>query len=100
MPPWSAGHQYFRARVEGSYLRFFWSRDHRTWRVQDKSGVTMELGVPLDGSRDATGLEYNPEKPCVADQACEIYRWHLARQYDTYGDANPISGNPAPVNVV
>ncbi len=37
--------QYFRPRVEGSFLRFFWSPNHLTWRVQDKSGVTMELGV-------------------------------------------------------
>jgi len=52
MPPWSAGSQYFRARVEGSFLRFFWAPDHLTWRVQAKSGVTMEFGVPLDGSSD------------------------------------------------
>ncbi len=45
MPPWAEdGSQYFRARVEGSFLRFFWSADHRTWRVQSKSGTTMELG--------------------------------------------------------
>ena len=94
MPDWSAGHQYFRPRVEGSFLRFFWSPDHRTWRVQDKSGVTMELGVPLDGSGSETALEVNPDKPT------QIYRWHLVRQYDTYGTANPASGNPKPVNVV
>jgi RHS repeat-associated protein len=96
MPPWSAGHQYFRSRVEGGFLRFFWSPDHRTWRVQDKSGVTMELGVPLDGSKDATALEVNP------DAKSEIYKWHLVRQYDTYGEANPPSASelPAPFNVV
>jgi hypothetical protein len=54
MPAWAAGHQYFRPRVEGSFLRFFWAPSHKTWRVQDKSGVTMELGVPLDGTGDET----------------------------------------------
>ncbi|HEX6275113.1 MAG TPA: SpvB/TcaC N-terminal domain-containing protein, partial [Polyangiaceae bacterium] len=95
MPAWSAGHQYFRPRVEGSFLRFFWAPNHRTWRVQDKSGVTMELGVPLDGSNDTAGLEVNPDEPR------EIYKWHLVRQYDTYGNANPQSptANPEPVNV-
>ena len=83
MPSWSAGAQYFRPRVEGSYLRFFWSADHRTWRVQDKSGVTMELGVPLDGSNDTGALETNPSHPE------QIYRWHLVRQYDAQGVANP-----------
>ncbi|MEZ4226565.1 MAG: toxin TcdB middle/N-terminal domain-containing protein [Polyangiaceae bacterium] len=94
MPLWASGWQYFRPRVEGSFLRFFWSPDHQTWRVQDKSGVTMELGVPLNDTSYTQALERDP------DQATAIYRWHLVRQYDTYGDANPASGAPAPVNVV
>jgi RHS repeat-associated protein len=94
MPGWAAGWQYFRPRVEGSFLRFFWSPDHQTWRVQDKSGVTMELGVPLDGSGYANALERNPDK------LSEVYRWHLVRQYDTFGSANPTSGSPAPANAV
>ncbi len=97
MPPWSADHQYFRPRVEGSFLRFFWSPNHKTWRVQDKSGVTMELGEPLDGGTGAdhlNSLEVNPSAPT------QIFRWHLARQYDTYGNPNPATGNPTPVNVV
>ena len=95
MPSWAAGHQYFRARVEGSFLRFFWSPDHRTWRVQDKSGVTMELGVPLDGSNDENALERNPDAPANRP---EIYRWLLVRQYDAYGNSQ--AALPAPVNVV
>lgn len=94
MPPWSAGWQYFRPRVEGSFLRFFWSANRLTWRVQDKSGVTMEFGVALDGKSNVAPLERNPEK------TTQIYAWHLARQYDTYGTANPPTGNPTPVNVV
>ncbi|GMV19447.1 MAG: hypothetical protein AMXMBFR56_76710 [Polyangiaceae bacterium] len=94
MPPWAAGYQYFRPRVEGSFLRFFWSPNHQTWRVQDKSGVTMELGVPLDGSSYTGALELNPDK------SSEVFRWNLVRQYDTWGNANPGSGDPQPVNVV
>jgi RHS repeat-associated protein len=95
MPTWAAGYQYFRPRVEGSFLRFFWSGDHRTWRVEDKSGVTMELGVALDGRGDQSGLEVDP------NSSKRIFRWHLARQYDTYGASNPLTSlNPAPYNVV
>ena len=96
MPAWSVGAQYFRPRVEGSFLRFFWSSDHRTWRVQDKSGVTMELGVPLDGSNDTTGLDTNPSN------TQQIYRWHLVRQYDSHGGVNPAGPlvTPTPNNVV
>ena len=96
MPSWSIGAQYFRARVEGSFLRFFWSGDHRTWRVQDKSGVTMELGMPLDGSGDLSALDTNPS------HSEQIYRWHLVRQYDTQGVANPPGPkvSPTPNNVV
>jgi hypothetical protein len=94
MPAWAEGSMYFRPRVEGSYLRFFFASDHRTWRVQDKSGVTMELGVPLDGSSDTGALESDP------NDSGEVYRWYLTRQYDTYGTANPSTGAVTPVNVV
>jgi RHS repeat-associated protein len=96
MPPWSLGSTYFRPRVEGSFLRFFWSADHQTWRVQDKSGITMELGAPLDDSGDRSGIQANPDEPS------QLSRWSLARQYDTQGGANPTSAStkPTPVNVV
>ena len=91
-PDWATGYQYFRARVEGSFLRFFWSSDGLSWIVQDKTGVTMELGVPRDGSNYLGALERNPDK------ASEIYRWHLVRQYDPHGLPKP--GGTPPVNVV
>lgn len=96
MPPWSLGSQYFRPRVEGSFQRFFWSPDHQTWRVQDKSGLTMEFGVPLDASNDRSGIQANPAQPT------QIARWSLVRQYDAQGGANPASASikPTPVNVV
>jgi RHS repeat-associated protein len=96
MPDWAPKWRYFRARVEGSFQRFFWSPDHRTWRIQDKSGVTMELGVALDGLDDPQALETDP-----ADER-RIYRWNLSREYDAHVEATaPVSGaSPRPLNVV
>ncbi|MFI5296980.1 MAG: SpvB/TcaC N-terminal domain-containing protein [Polyangiales bacterium] len=50
MPSWGSGWWYFRARVEGSFLRFFWSQDHTTWRVQDKTGWRPRARSPDGGS--------------------------------------------------
>lgn len=93
MPAWADGWQYFRSHIEGSYYRFFWSPDHRSWRVQAKDGTNLEFGVPRDGSNYEGGLESNPDNPA------EIFRWHVVRQYDPHGDvgSNPF---PLPVNVV
>ena len=81
-PDYVQGWQYFRPRVEGSFQRFFWSADHQTWIVQDKSGVTLELGVPLDGSGYKSALEVNPDPSTAGKQ--EIFRWHIVRQYDAH----------------
>jgi len=92
MPPWSEGWQYFRARVEGAFMRSFWSPDHLTWRIQSKAGMNFELGVPLDGSEYTLGLERNPGNPS------EIFRWHVVRQYDAHGE--PDATPPAPNNLI
>ncbi|MCA9598569.1 MAG: DUF2380 domain-containing protein [Myxococcales bacterium] len=95
LPIWAvAGTEYYRARVEGSFLRFFLAPNKKTWRVQSKGGVTMELGVPLDNTGYTGATEANPQ------DASEIYRWWLVRQYDTHGNANPSSGVPTPSNAV
>jgi RHS repeat-associated protein len=96
MPDWSSRWQYFRPRVEGSFQRFFWSPDHRTWRVQEKSGVTMELGVALDGADDPQALETDPANPN------RIYRWNLSREYDAHVEATAPAGGaaPRPLNLV
>jgi RHS repeat-associated protein len=95
MPRWASGWQYFRPRVEGAFQRFFWSPDHRTWRIQDKSGTSMELGVPLDRLSDVSGLEIDDAHPS------RIFSWHLVRQYDAQGTANPESaGVPMPSNPI
>jgi RHS repeat-associated protein len=94
MPAWASGWQYFRPRVEGGFLRFFWSPDHKTWRVQSKSGTSMELGAPLDGSGYTGALETD-------STGSHIFRWNLVREYDAYGGANPTgSALPTPVNIV
>ncbi|RYG64525.1 hypothetical protein EON77_19625, partial [bacterium] len=97
MPAWATGWMYFRARVEGAYLRFFWSPDRKTWRVLDKAGNGMELGVPLDGTGDPNALEADPALPA------RIFRWNLARQYDVNDAAAVNTGStatPKPVNPV
>jgi len=92
MPSWANGWQYFRARIEGAFLRFFWSPDHLTWRIQSKSGMNFELGLPLDGSGSTEALERNP------DNESEVYRWHVIRQYDSHGAPDAVP--PAPNNLV
>jgi RHS repeat-associated protein len=96
MPSWARdGWQYFRARIEGEYLRFFWSPDRKTWRIQAKSGQSVELGAPLDGGDDTSALETDP------NDSSRIFRWNVTRQYDANGGANPGCGvNPTPVNLV
>lgn len=93
MPAWADGWQYFRSRIEGGFLRFFWSPDHKTWRGQSKDGGNVELGVPLDGSGYTGALEANP------DRSAEIYRWYIVRQYDSEGGVNGQS-SPAPINSI
>ncbi|MDX2054209.1 MAG: toxin TcdB middle/N-terminal domain-containing protein, partial [Polyangiaceae bacterium] len=88
-----AGWQYFRPRMEGSFSRFFWSWDHKTWVVQSKDGLVMEFGVPRDGTGDNNALEFNPDKPS------EISSWQLVRAYDTHFTTNPV-GWVFPLNVV
>ena len=97
MPAWSNGWQYFRARAEEAYYRFFWSPDHRTWRVQaGTEGATLELGVPLGGLVDDNALETATE-----GDPSRIFRWNVARGYDTDGAGKPAEdAQPKPYNVV
>ncbi|HEY5958688.1 MAG TPA: hypothetical protein VIV60_19140, partial [Polyangiaceae bacterium] len=92
MLAWADGWQYFRAQVDSSFYRIFWSPDHRTWRIQAKDGTNLEFGVPLDGSGYDSTLENNP------NNSAESIRWHLVRQYDTHGAIN--QANPIPFNSV
>ncbi|MFI5297732.1 MAG: toxin TcdB middle/N-terminal domain-containing protein [Polyangiales bacterium] len=89
MPSWGAGWWYFRARVEGSFLRFFWSSDHKTWRVQDKTGGVLELGHPTVGPIEDSALESDPKDPS------RIFRWNISRQYDQHTFGSTTGGTPA-----
>jgi RHS repeat-associated protein len=93
MPAWANGWQYFRARVESAFLRFYWSPNHLTWRVQAKDGFNLEFGQPLDGSASRNALQASPDEPN------KIHRWHLSRQYDCEGNAC-LQAAPAPTNVI
>jgi|GEM_PF-816301 len=86
MPSWAQGYQYFRARVEGSFLRFFWAADHESWIVQDKSGTIMEIGDVNNNGPAPGGLHLAGQEALErnANNAQEIYRWHLSRQYDQF----------------
>ena len=72
---------YFRLSEDSSFERFFFSPDQQTWLVQTKSGITTELGKPLDGAVPSA-IEFGPglnggtflEPP---------YRWYVSRKYDT-----------------
>ena len=90
-PSWADGWQYFRSAVEGGYQRFFWAPNGRTWRVQEQSGNTWELGEPLEDLPDTSAIEADPEQPT------HIYKWNVARQYDpeggTQGQAKPTPRN-------
>jgi len=75
LPVWAtSGWQYFRPRVEGSYLRFFWNPQTQLWRVQDKSGTLLELGGTADSR------ETDPS------DSGRVFRWNLSRQLDAFGN--------------
>ena len=83
------GWQYFRARIEGSFLRFFWKSDHKSWLVQGKDGSTIELGVSVADPAETSALEVDPGNPS------HIFRWNIVREYDAQRDAGNL-----PVNIV
>ena len=75
LPTWAtSGWQYFRPRIEGSYLRFFWNPADNVWRVQDKSGSLMEFGG------DSNALEADPQN------SAHVFRWNLRRQLDAHSN--------------
>ena len=83
MPRWAFDWHYYRAQVEGAFARFFWSPNRLTWRVQLKSGETMEFGAPL--VLPALGGASRDIDPAV-DPAGATYRWNLVRRFDTHDE--------------
>jgi hypothetical protein len=89
MPPWAVGWRHFRLANERNFARLFWSLERQTWRVQNRSGVVLELGVPLTypnaGWEGTDRVTYGPDN-------AKILRWHLVRQFevDEKGNANNV----------
>jgi RHS repeat-associated protein len=89
IPPNLDGWTYFRTEVDDG-RRFFYlpasGFGPSTWIVQTKGGVTLTFGTPREaspiGGADPTEWSHEPLAP-----ASGVYRWNLARQTDTYGDA-------------
>jgi RHS repeat-associated protein len=77
LPAWATGWQYFRPRVDGSHVRFFWNSATQVWRVQDRMGTLMELG---DVTGNGDGIETDP------DNVARVFRWNVMRQLDAYGN--------------
>ena len=104
LPPWTvdgspgAPWTYYRAQVEGAFMRLFLSSDLNTWRVEMKNGVTMEFGAPLTAPRaGATSIDGQLQANAspLAAAADGRFRWNLVRQFDSQVDTQ---GNP--VNVI
>jgi RHS repeat-associated protein len=86
MPSWASGWSYFRLEYDTLGARLFWSPNGDTWRVQLKSGETMELGyewtVGNPGSSTANGA-IDTDGPGKS-----IFRWNLSRRWDSQGVSN------------
>jgi len=98
MPSWAGNWTYYRAQVESSFNRIFWSQDRNTWRVQLKNGVTLELGTPLV----LPGLAGPAADVDGTAKLAPTFRWNLVRQYDTLTSAAPgiTAGNSSRLNLV
>ncbi|MBI5489050.1 MAG: hypothetical protein HY905_17075 [Deltaproteobacteria bacterium] len=86
-----SGWLYFRARVEGAFLRFFLRGDGRQWKVQDKNGTWFTFGpvednpdVPV-GVTEASLVSFTMDVGLAAPREV-TYRWNLTRMTDANGN--------------
>ncbi|MBI5500895.1 MAG: hypothetical protein HY907_11685 [Deltaproteobacteria bacterium] len=86
-----SGWLYFRARVEGAFLRFFLRGDGRQWKVQDKNGTWFTFG-PVEDDPDVTAADtaaslvsFTMDDGVAAPREV-IYRWNLTRMTDANGN--------------
>jgi hypothetical protein len=80
------GWLYFRARVEGAFLRFFLREDGLQWKVQDKNGTWFYFGAVDD---DPTGTEASLVSFDMNDGRSSrdvVYRWNLSKMTDASGN--------------
>jgi RHS repeat-associated protein len=92
--PWT----YYRAQVEGAFMRLFLSADGNTWRVEMKNGVTMEFGLPLTPTAGTPAIDgqFVPSSGVIPPKDSR-FRWNLVRQFDSQFDSQDV---PHPVNLV
>ncbi|MBI2896563.1 MAG: VCBS repeat-containing protein [Deltaproteobacteria bacterium] len=72
LPGFVRGFRYFRARVEGAYLRFFLAPDESYWVVQDKDGGFFYLG--------------DSEESRVEKEGWGVFSWSLTLVIDARGN--------------
>jgi RHS repeat-associated protein len=72
---------YFRARIEGSFMRFFLRGDERQWVVQDTDGNLYIFGGngSSAGSSEAV-MDFED------DLGVAVYRWNLTAKVDRSGN--------------
>jgi YD repeat-containing protein len=75
------GWVYFRARVEGAFMRFFLRDDERQWVVQDTSGTLFVFGESaLMSGTEAAVVDF------VDGGETYAYRWNLTSVVDRSGN--------------
>ncbi len=93
MPPWATkGWSYFRLEYDAPGARFFWSPNGKTWRIEFKTGETMELGAATVGP-----LVSSTSNPSIdVDPGHSIFRWNLVGRWDS----QPLAANGSPNNLI
>ncbi|WP_394838679.1 hypothetical protein LVJ94_17450 [Pendulispora rubella] len=90
LPDWAAGWRYYRQQEDSSQLRFFWSPNQRTWKVESPTGEVFELGEPLTAGMGASeAIEYDTEPPFKSTDRDHPIRWRVVLRYDAHGGAQP-----------
>lgn len=87
-----AGWMYFRREVDDG-ARYFFSPAGQTWVRQEKSGVVMQFGSPLDIGQVDPSLSAGIERPAATTDfvssvspTTAVYRWNLVRESDASGN--------------
>ncbi|MFW5920442.1 MAG: SpvB/TcaC N-terminal domain-containing protein, partial [Polyangiales bacterium] len=84
-----AGWQQYRARVEGSFMRFFRSPDSSRWVVLAKDGTRFDFGLLPIGEGPTEAAMGSVAALQTEDPGGEgrIFKWCLTRMADPHGSA-------------
>lgn len=86
IPAEVAGWQQYRAKIEGSFMRFFRSRDSKRWIVQSLDGSRFEFGLlPVGTGRPEGFVETAALQSEGANGTGRVYAWLLTRMSDAHG---------------